>query len=92
MMALPEKTYEIIFKRRDKDPDEVLQCTGLSEAREIMGLFTDPISAELYERIVLIEHDWPRKIRRVCDVTDFQPCDVRRDWRKRSAGRRTGYG
>lgn len=47
-MVLPEKSYEIRFKRKDQRPEEVQQYTSLPEAREILRLFDEPISGELY--------------------------------------------
>lgn len=90
-MMLPEKNYEIRFIRKDQSTEEVREYASLPEAREILRLFDEPISRELYSQIILSEYDWRRKGSRVVELLDFNPRDKEPDWHKWKIGRFTKY-
>ena len=55
---LPETTYEVTFYDKDGEEDSVQQHTTEESAKEIMKLFDEPDSAELYSRITLTAYEW----------------------------------
>lgn len=83
------KLYEVIFKRKDDQPDETYVYNTLPEAKEHFELCNEPVSRELYSRILLMVYDCEKKESRVWDVLDFGPRDRERDWHKWKVGRVT---
>mgnify|MGYP007070095102 CR=1 FL=1 len=55
---LPETTYELTFYDRDGEEDSVQQYTDEATGREVLSLFDEADSAELYSRITLTAYDW----------------------------------
>lgn len=58
---LPEITYELTFYDRDGEEDSVQQYTDEQTGREVLSLFDEPNSEELYSRITLTAYDWNAK-------------------------------
>ena len=88
--ALPTRTYEITFYRKDGGT-EMQQYTHFPEAREAFELFREPDSKELYDRIILSEYNWNMKEERIYWVLDFGKRDLEHDWHKWKVGRYTRY-
>ena len=59
---LPETTYELTFYDRDGEEDSVQQYTDEQTGREVLSLFNEPDSEELYSRITLTAYDWNTKV------------------------------
>lgn len=57
-IQIPETTYELIFYDRDGEEDSIQQYTDEKTGREVLNLFDEPDSAELYSRITLTAYDW----------------------------------
>jgi len=59
--TLPQTTYELTFYDREGAEDSIQQYTDEKTSREVLNLFDEPDSAELYSRIALTAYDWTRK-------------------------------
>lgn len=60
-IQLPETTYELTFYDREGEEDSVQTYTDEATGREVMSLFDEPGSEELYSRITLTAYDWNAK-------------------------------
>lgn len=60
-IQLPETTYELTFYDREGEEDSVQTYTDEVTGREVMSLFDEPGSEELYSRITLTAYDWNAK-------------------------------
>ena len=68
---LPEKTYFLRFTHRDCSEVEEQEYTHLDDARAAYGRFADPVSAEIYTRIDLIEYTWATREERLLNTMNF---------------------
>ena len=75
---MPDTTFIIHFELRnqaDGTQTEEQEHTVQSDAWDAFRLFAEPVSAEMYSRIVLVERHWTADIERVIAVLEFPvPC------------------
>lgn len=70
-IQLPETTYELTFYDREGEEDSVQTYTDEATGREVMNLFDEPDSEELYSRIALTAYDWSKKESRFIAELNF---------------------
>ena len=68
--GLPDTTWELTFYGKDGGVDSVQSYNNEEAAKEVLSLFLDEMSAELYSRITLTACDWrTRKSRFLMEQT-----------------------
>ena len=75
---MPDTTFIIHFELRnqaDGTQTEEQEHTVQSDAWDAFRLFAEPVSAEMYSRIVLVERNWTTDVERDIAVLEFPaPC------------------
>ena len=76
-MALPDVTYEVVFRPWDGFPEEeVYQYVNREDAEAHYSLFFSADSGELYSSVILQEYDWRTRMETVLKRMDFtRPAD-----------------
>ena len=63
VVAMPCETYELIFYDLDGEIDSIQQYRNEKKAREVLQLFDEPASKEIYSKISLVKIEWDKQVR-----------------------------
>ena len=68
---MADKTYDLVFYNLAGTEDSTQTFNDLGAAKEALQLFDEPVSAEMYSSITLVEYDWTARKERQLDALTF---------------------